>query len=516
MTGTPFRIEAEDMILNGYRLETHQRFASSNVYTSLYAQNSQETATATTLFGGVSGTYDIVVAYFDEDDGVSAFDISINNNQVDAWTASNTEGGWLPSAQALVRRTISGVTLFNGDSIVLTGTEDAGEAARIDYIELIPISTESDSLEPEPEPEPEPNSNGGNTPSPVSVIRVEAENMALNGYRLEKNQNFASGRTYTSLFAEDSNETATATTQFNGTTGTYDIVVAYFDEDDGASTFSVQHNGNQIDTWIADGTTGGWLPSAQALVRRTISGVTLTNGDSIQLAGAEDAAEAARIDYIEFISTDSTPDPVPPTDPVPPIDPVPVDPAPTTPPEPTNPPGATIRIEAENMTLNGYRLEKNQSFASGRAYTSLFAQDSNETATATTLFNGTTGTYDIVVAYFDEDDGASTFNLRHNGNQIDTWIADGTTGGWLPSAQSLVRRTITGVALTNGDSIQLAGTEDAAEAARIDYIEFISTDSTPDPNPPIDPVPVDPVPVDPVPVEQHLQSQPIHPAQQSE
>ena len=131
------------------------------------------------------------------------------------------------------------------------------------------------------------------------------------------------------------------------------------------------------------------------------------------------------------------------------------------------------------MTLNGYRLEKNQSFASGRAYTSLFAQDSNETATATTQFNGIGGTYDIVVAYFDEDDGASTFSVQHNSSQIDTWTADSTTGGWLPSAQALVRRTISGISLSTGDSIRLTGTEDAGEAARIDYIEFVPISTNP-------------------------------------
>ncbi|MEL7520070.1 MAG: hypothetical protein AAGJ80_00380, partial [Cyanobacteria bacterium J06553_1] len=39
----------------------------------------------------------------------------------------------------LVRRTFSNVSLKNGENIQLTGTENGGEAARIDYIEFIPM-----------------------------------------------------------------------------------------------------------------------------------------------------------------------------------------------------------------------------------------------------------------------------------------------------------------------------------------------------------------------------------------
>ena len=314
----------------------------------------------------------------------------------------------------------------------------------------------------------------------MAGIRIEAEDMLLDGYRLESsnNFNFASGKSYTSLFAQGSNESATATTQFSGPSGTYDIVVAYFDEDDGVSAFNVKQNGNQIDAWRATNTSGGALPSAQSLTRRTLSGISLSTGDRIQLQGTEDGGEAARIDYIEFLpkTTGSTGNP--PDEPDNPE-------TPSTPSTPSVPSGSPIRVEAESMTLNGYRLESsdNFNFASGKSYTSLFAQGSNESATATTQFSGPSGTYDIVVAYFDEDDGVSAFNVKQNGNQIDAWRATNTSGGALPSAQSLTRRTLSGISLSTGDRIQLQGTEDGGEAARIDYIEFVPTGST-TPNPP--------------------------------
>ncbi|MEL7332385.1 MAG: GDSL-type esterase/lipase family protein, partial [Cyanobacteria bacterium J06560_2] len=206
--------------------------------------------------------------------------------------------------------------LTNGKSIQLTGTEDGGEAARIDYIEFVPSNgTETDNTEGSDtggsNEDPDTTTGEPNTPT---AFRIEAEDMTLSGYRTEDSPSltFASGNAYTSLFSQGETETGTATTQFSGATGTYDIVVAYFDEDDGISKFNLTHDGVEIDDWEATNTTGGIAPSAQSLVLRTLSNIQLTNGKSIQLTGTEDGGEAARIDYIEFIpSSNSEPPTLP-------------------------------------------------------------------------------------------------------------------------------------------------------------------------------------------------------------
>ena len=438
--GPTIRVEAEKMSLSGYRTEKSNNDASGRALTSLYAKGATETGSATTTFNGASGTYDIVVAYFDEDDGASSFNVKKNGSTVDSWVADNTNGGRLPTAQALVRRVISNVSLSQGDSIRITGTEDAGEAARVDYLEFVAAGTGQPTTPTTPT-------------GPVAAIRVEAEKMSLSGYRTEKSNNDASGRALTSLYAKGATETGSATTTFNGASGTYDIVVAYFDEDDGASSFNVKKNGSTVDSWVADNTNGGRLPTAQALVRRVISNVSLSQGDSIRITGTEDAGEAARVDYLEFVAAGTG--------------------QPTTPTTPTGP-VAAIRVEAEKMSLSGYRTEKSNNDASGRALTSLYAKGATETGSATTTFNGASGTYDIVVAYFDEDDGASSFNVKKNGSTVDSWVADNTNGGRLPTAQALVRRVISNVSLSQGDSIRITGTEDAGEAARVDYLEFVA------------------------------------------
>ncbi|MEL7332386.1 MAG: hypothetical protein AAFN12_09050, partial [Cyanobacteria bacterium J06560_2] len=316
MTGTPIRIEAEDMLLSGYRTEDFSSltFASGKAYTSLFGQGETEIGIATTQFTGPAGEYDIVVAYFDESDGVSQFNITKNGEEISDWLADSTGGGIAPSAQSLVRRTIPGISLANGDTIQLTGIEDDAEAARIDYIELIPIEStdeettgEVDNTTGEPDTTDETDATGSDTTASdtagAGTIRVEAESMTLRGYRTESNSDFtfASGNSYASLFEKGKAEKGIATTFFTGETGTYDVVIAYFDEDDGVSKFKFKQNGKQTDIWDATNTTGGSGPSAQSLVRRTLSGLTIKNGDRIQLVGSEGDGEAARIDYIEFV-----------------------------------------------------------------------------------------------------------------------------------------------------------------------------------------------------------------------
>ena len=305
MPGTPIRIEAEKMTLKGYRVERNNsfNFASGKAYTSLFAKGEKETATATTQFKGPAGKYDIVVAYFDESDGISAFNIKQNGRQIGSWRATKTSGGKLPSAKSLTRRTFSNISLSTGDKLQLTGTENRGEAARIDYIELIPKGSTTPPASPPTRPNPP-------TPGPAPrAIRVEAENMKLSGYRTERNSafGFASGKAYTSLFGKGSKETGTATTQFRGVTGKYDIIVGYFDENDGASAFKLNQNNRSLGSWRATSQKGSTLPSAQSFARRKFSNISIKNGDTFRLTGTEDKGEAARIDYIEFIPKGSTP-----------------------------------------------------------------------------------------------------------------------------------------------------------------------------------------------------------------
>lgn len=64
-----------------------------------------------------------------------------------------------------------------------------------------------------------------------------------------------------------------------------------------------------------------------------------------------------------------------------------------------------IRIEAEDMALTTYGTEANSSASGGKLISLLNAAGS--IGSASTLFTGEEGSYNIVVGYYDENDGVS-------------------------------------------------------------------------------------------------------------
>ncbi|MGL4502297.1 MAG: hypothetical protein ACRCU2_24745, partial [Planktothrix sp.] len=142
---------------------------------------------------------------------------------------------------------------------------------------------------------------------------------------------------------------------------------------------------------------------------------------------------------------------------------------------------SNIRVEAESMTLAGYKIESG-TFASGSQYIGLLSP--NTTGNATQAFSGASGVYDVVVGYFDESDGKSPLSISVGGNKISEWVANQSSGGTRASATNFSTKTIAGVQVNFGNEIQLAGILEAGENARFDYVEFIPvTPITPPPPP---------------------------------
>jgi polygalacturonase len=126
------RVEAEDMTLAGYSVETQSSASGGKMIKASGA------ATATYASAAPAGTYDIVVTYYDENDGSSPMSVSLNGTVIDAWTANQNLGSASPNAATRVTRTILGVSLQPGDTILLQSEANGGEGGRIDCMDLIP------------------------------------------------------------------------------------------------------------------------------------------------------------------------------------------------------------------------------------------------------------------------------------------------------------------------------------------------------------------------------------------
>ena len=135
------RIEAEDITLAGFRLETNTA-ASGGQLISLVGGELTEVGSATFTFDGLSGSYNVIAGYFDESDGVSSLEVRKNELAINAWDFDQNLGSAFANTETQVRRTIANaLTISTGDTFKLYATENSGEPARIDYIEFVPITT---------------------------------------------------------------------------------------------------------------------------------------------------------------------------------------------------------------------------------------------------------------------------------------------------------------------------------------------------------------------------------------
>ncbi|MGD1900486.1 MAG: SGNH/GDSL hydrolase family protein [Phormidesmis sp.] len=464
MATNPLLVEAENMVLSQYFVEDGKGYI-----TLPFTDDDTSIGTASASFTGPTATYDIVITYFDENDGNSQYTFSLNDEQVGAWTADKQLGSAIANNKSKTTETLAGIELTTGDTIQLTGKEDLGELGRIDSIQFVPIVTPDPEPDPEPDPnpDPEPPAQDPQTPPPINNLFIEAEDMLLDSGFVAKR---SAGYIELPPTIDDSSK-GSASAIFNGPANTYDIIVTYFDEKDGKADFSLNVNGSQADSWTADGTFGNAAASPQSRTTHTISSVSLATGDALQVLAQEDDGELGRIDSIKFVPATGS-EPEPPTQEPPTQEP------PTSEPPTQEPPASGLMIEAEDMQLSGaFSARRNVGYIQLAP-----TDDDSSSGTASTTFSGPTDTYDIVVTYFDEKDGKSDFALSVNGTQKDSWTADGTFGNAIASDQSRTTRTISNVALTAGDTLQLFAQEDDGELGRIDSIKFVpATGSEPEP-----------------------------------
>lgn len=131
------QVEAENMRLTTYRVETNSAASGGRVISLRDAADNSGTASYT--FSGVSGFYDMLINYVDENDGQARLNVRVDGTSVDDWVLDYNLGSGDPIAQTFTQRTISRIPLDAGDTISIQGTRNSNEWARVDSISLIPL-----------------------------------------------------------------------------------------------------------------------------------------------------------------------------------------------------------------------------------------------------------------------------------------------------------------------------------------------------------------------------------------
>lgn len=137
----PGRHEAEEMSLIGYKVVevTPWETASGGKAVACgITPGALPGCSASFRYEGPAGRYDVAVAYFDQNNGVSRYKLWIGGQLAGQWAADDTLPASTMNGSSATRHTVSGVTLRPGDEIRIDGFPDGGEPAPLDYLELSP------------------------------------------------------------------------------------------------------------------------------------------------------------------------------------------------------------------------------------------------------------------------------------------------------------------------------------------------------------------------------------------
>ena len=129
------------------------------------------------------------------------------------------------------------------------------------------------------------------------------------------------------------------------------------------------------------------------------------------------------------------------------------------------------RIEAEVMQLAGYSIVDVvpwENASGGKAIEC--AQPRG--CTASFRFTRDAGWYEMDVAYFDQNNGDSSFRVFVGDQLVDEWTANDNLPAKKIGGDSSTRRRIRGLALRPGDEIRVVGIPDREEHAPVDYVEI--------------------------------------------
>jgi alpha-glucuronidase len=83
-----------------------------------------------------AGQYDISVEYYDQNNGVSRFELLVNEKSVSAWSAADHFPSDQVNGHTSMRHVVEGIELKPGDVVRIKGWPDQGEKAPLDYVEV--------------------------------------------------------------------------------------------------------------------------------------------------------------------------------------------------------------------------------------------------------------------------------------------------------------------------------------------------------------------------------------------
>lgn len=138
----PFRIQAEEMQLDGYETYTVSPIEMASNATAVITTTNSTTGTVSAMVPFDDGVYDIAVNYYDIIDGTDSkaeWRVFLNDLMIGSWTGNAEDVlGHAPSryldGHSAIRKTIKGVDVRKGDMLRIVGRAAGMEPAPLDYV----------------------------------------------------------------------------------------------------------------------------------------------------------------------------------------------------------------------------------------------------------------------------------------------------------------------------------------------------------------------------------------------
>ncbi|MEL6554482.1 MAG: sialate O-acetylesterase [Cyanobacteria bacterium J06621_11] len=165
-------LEAEALTLDGnFFISGKDTGASGGLI--IRARPGNNTGTATTTFGGASGTYRLTLDAYDENDGVGRLNVKVNGQTVSTTVLDQDLGQAGPRAGSRRQIVVDDLVLSTNDLIEIMGVSNGGEYTSLDKLTFEPIG-------PADVPVEIISNGGGNT----AFINVDEGTSAVTGFEV--------------------------------------------------------------------------------------------------------------------------------------------------------------------------------------------------------------------------------------------------------------------------------------------------------------------------------------------
>lgn len=134
----PNRTEAEQMTLQGYIPVDVHPWETASSGKAVICQSPVSWCSASLVFQGAEGWYDLKIGYFDLRDGNAGYQLYRNDLKIQEWHGADDLPSNKLDGHTATRFEVKGVSLLPGDTLKIVGVPESKDSAPLDFLDITP------------------------------------------------------------------------------------------------------------------------------------------------------------------------------------------------------------------------------------------------------------------------------------------------------------------------------------------------------------------------------------------